>query len=145
MYDEHVHALVLAWLDEVELHTILTSDQATALDRRFATLYRPDVGGFVYVFRNVDDEYVIHLISRVLVITSSLSDFHTLLQLLSLTQLQAGEDRHHELESCRRKAGTFQWVLHIAESPVLRRAVRDLPPRAAQYLLLVVQNVRNVS
>jgi hypothetical protein len=76
------------------------------------------------------------------VITPFLSDFHTLLQLLCLTQPQAGEDLHQELECCQQKAGDFEWVLHIAESPVLRRAVRDLPPNAAQYLLLMVQNVR---
>lgn len=138
---------MLAWLDEVETYTTITSDKVDILDKRFATLYILDPGGFFYVARDVDDAYGINILHGDLLIIPLLSDVQVLFQLLRLTQSRASEHLHQELEHCAnvQKAGTSEWVVHLAESPVLRRAARDLSPNAAQCLMLIVKNVRNIS
>jgi hypothetical protein len=135
---------VLAWLDEVETYRTITSDQVDVLDKRFATLYSLDPGGFFYVARDVDDAYVINTLHADLLIILLPSDVQALFQLLRFSQPRASEHLHQELEHCAnvQKSGTSEWVVHLAESPVLRRAARDLSPNAAQCLMLIVKNVR---
>lgn len=56
LYQDTVHAFVLAWIDEVQIQTLLLGGTLSAIEGRFANLYIQNPDGFFQRGRQVEVE-----------------------------------------------------------------------------------------
>lgn len=56
LYQNTVHAFVLAWLDEVQVQTLLLSGEVSVVEKRFSGLYVQNPDGFFQRVRQITVE-----------------------------------------------------------------------------------------
>ncbi|KAF8316853.1 hypothetical protein DL93DRAFT_719988 [Clavulina sp. PMI_390] len=119
LYSTWVQPLVVAWIDEVEVQKRLWAKETHDLDASFSDLYTPE-----------NSRYKWRDITKI-----DISNIQQLLLFLHDRQRQ-----ELELELRRSTNPTAQdFVTQIATTPMLRKCARNLPPNAAQCLMLMVQ------